>query len=148
MKKNNIALGAVYIVLGMLSLYFAVTHVKDEMSGLFYGFAGALGGNGIFMILRYFYWTNPKNEGKYQKMAEIEEIERQDELKQKIRDKAGKYTHWIGLVIISVSIFIYSVLGALEVMDTKNILMYLSVYLIFQIVVGIIVFNHLLKKYH
>ncbi|MDO4721313.1 MAG: hypothetical protein Q4A78_11670 [Peptostreptococcaceae bacterium] len=52
MKKNNIALGAVYIVLGMLSLYFAVTYVEDEMSGLFYGFAGALGGNGIFMIFQ------------------------------------------------------------------------------------------------
>ena len=78
---------------------------------------------------------------------EIEEIEQQDELKQKLRHKAGNYTYWIGMLMIALSIIVYSVLGVLNIMDTEHIVMYLGVYLISQVVIGVTVFNHLLKKY-
>lgn len=71
-----------------------------------------------------------------------------DELKQKLRDKAGKYTYWIGMLIISLSIMVYSVLGALNILDTEHIIIYLGAYLISQVFIGTIVFNHLLKKYN
>ena len=77
----------------------------------------------------------------------MEEIEQDDELKQKLRDRAGKYTYWIGMVIIALSIIVYSVLGVLNIMDTEHIVIYLAAYLISQVFIGIIVFNHLLKKY-
>ncbi len=88
-----------------------------------------------------------KNKEKYQEKIEAEEIEQQDELKQKLSDKAGRYTYLIGLLIIILSIIVYSVLGALNIMNTKHILIYLGVYLISQVFIGIIVFNYLLKNY-
>ena len=56
-------------------------------------------------------------------------------------------TYWIGIFIIALSIMVYSVLGVLNIMDTEHILIYLGAYLISQVSIGIIVFNHLLKKY-
>ena len=88
-----------------------------------------------------------KNKEKYQEKIEVEEIEQQDELKQKLSDKAGRYTYLIGLLIIILSIIVYSVVGALNIMNTKHILIYLGVYLISQVFIGIIVFNYLLKNY-
>ncbi|WP_454962482.1 hypothetical protein [Eggerthia catenaformis] len=145
MKKSNLIYGLIYIILAGIFLYVAITFDNNKMSGIFYGMTGALGGNGIFIIIRYFYWQ--KNKEKYQEKLEIEEIEQNDELKQKLRDKAGKYTYWIGMLIIALSIMVYSVLGVLNIMDTEHIVMYLGVYLISQVFIGIIVFNHLLKKY-
>lgn len=145
MKKSNLICGLIYIILAGIFLYAAIIF-DNKMSSIFYGMTGALGGNGIFTIIRYFYWQ--KNKEKYQEKLEIEKIEQNDELKQKLRDKAGKYTYWIGMLIISLSIMVYSVLGALNILDTEHIIIYLGAYLISQVFIGIIVFNHLLKKYN
>lgn len=126
-------------------MYFAVSLDPHKITGLFYGLTGALAGGGIIIIIRYFYWQ--KNKEKYQEKIEAEEIEQQDELKQKLRDKAGRYAYLIGLLVIILSIIVYSVLGALNIMNTEHILIYLGVYLISQVFIGIIVFNYLLKNY-
>lgn len=144
MKKSNLIYGLIYTILAGISLYLAIAF-DNKMSGIFYGMTGALGGNGIFIMIRYFYWQ--KNKEKYQEKLEIEEIEQNDELKQKLRDKAGKYTYWIGMLIIALSIMVYSVLGGLNIMDTEHIIIYLGAYLISLVFIGVIVFNHLLKKY-
>ncbi|MGF0039493.1 hypothetical protein ACQRBF_01815 [Peptoniphilaceae bacterium SGI.131] len=145
MKKSNLICGLIYIILAGIFLYAAIMF-DNKMLNIFYGMTGALGGNGIFTIIRYFYWQ--KNKEKYQEKLEIEKIEQNDELKQKLRDKAGKYTYWIGMLIISLSIMVYSVLGALNILDTEHIIIYLGAYLISQVFIGVIVFNHLLKKYN
>ena len=144
MKKSSLIYALIYTILAGISLYIAIIF-NSKMSGIFYGMTGALGGNGIFIIIQYFYWK--KNKKKYQEKLEIEEIEQNDELKQKLRDKAGKYTYWIGMLIVALSIIVYSVLGALNILDTEHIVIYLGAYLISQVFIGIIVFNHLLKKY-
>ena len=51
------------------------------------------------------------------------------------------------MFIIALSIMVYSVLGVLNIMDTEHIVIYLGVYLLSQVFIGVIVFNHLLKKY-
>lgn len=145
MKKNNLIFGLIYIILAGVFLYPAIFYDGNKMAGIFWGMTGALGGNGIFIIIRYFYWKN--NKEKYQEKLELEQIEQQDELKQKIRDKAGKYTYLIGMVIIAISIMVYSVLGMLDIMNTEHIVIYLSAYLISQVFIGVIVFNRILKKY-
>ncbi|EHL14806.1 hypothetical protein HMPREF9630_00849 [Peptoanaerobacter stomatis] len=144
MKKSNLIYALIYIILAGIFLYVAIIF-DNKMSGIFYGMTGAFGGSGIVTIIRYFYWQ--KNKEKYQEKLEIEEIEQQDELKQKLRDKSGKYTYWIGMLIITLSIIVYSLLGVLNIMDTEHIVIYLGAYLISQVFIGIIVFNHLLKKY-
>lgn len=145
MKKTNLVYGLIYIVLAGLSFSIAIVFDTNKLSGIFYGMTGALGGSGVVSVIRYFYWQ--KNKEKYQEKLEIEQIELQDELKQKLRDEAGKYTYWIGMLIIALSIIVYSILGVLGTMDTEYMVMYLGAYLIFQVFTGVIIFNHLLKKY-
>ena len=138
MKKSNLIYGLIYIILAGISLYAAIIF-NNKMSGIFFGMTGALGGSGIVTIIRYFYWQ--RNKEKYQEKLEIEKIEQQDELKQKLRDKAGNYTYWIGMLIIALSIMVYSVLGGLNIMNTEHIVMYLGAYLISQVFIGIIVLS-------
>ena len=116
------------------------------MSGVFYGLTGALGVGGIVSIAQYFYWK--RHNEKYEEKLEIERIEQQDELKQKLRDKSGRYAYFIGMSITALSIMAYSLLGVLNIMDTEYIVTYLSIYLISQLFIGIIVFHHLLRKYN
>ena len=144
MKKSNLIYGLIYSILAGISLYVAI-FFDNKMTGIFYGMTGAFGCGGIATVIRYFYWR--KNKEKYQEKLEIKGIEQNDELKQKLRDKAGKYTYRIGMFIIALSIMVYSVLGVLNIMDTEHIVIYLGVYLLSQVFIGVIVFNHLLKKY-
>ena len=49
---------------------------------------------------------------------------------------------------VCASIMIFSILGTLEIIDNaRMIVLYLSGYLVFQIIIGIVIFRHLLKKY-
>lgn len=145
MKKSNIIYGLTCIILSGISLYIAIIFDANKMSGVFYGLTGALGVGGIVSIAQYFYWK--RHNEKYEEKLEIERIEQQDELKQKLRDKSGRYAYLIGMSITALSIMAYSLLGVLNIMDTEYIVIYLSIYLISQLFIGIIVFNHLLRKY-
>lgn len=146
MKRSNIIYGLTYIILSGISLYIAIIFDANKMSGVFYGLTGALGVGGIISIAQYFYWK--RHNEKYEEKLEIERIEQQDELKQKLRDKSGRYAYLIGMSITALSIMAYSLLGVLNIMDTEYIVIYLSIYLISQLFIGIIVFHHLLRKYN
>ena len=79
---------------------------------------------------------------------ENERIEQHDELKTKIRDKAGRYTYSLGLMVVSFSILVFGVLGTLGIVEsTRMIILYLGGYLLFQVIAGIVIFNKLMKKY-
>lgn len=145
MKRSNIIYGLTCIILSGISLYIAIIFDANKMSGVFYGLTGALGVGGIVSIAQYFYWK--RHNEKYEEKLEIERIEQQDELKQKLRDKSGRYAYLIGMSITALSIMAYSLLGVLNIMDTEYIVIYLSIYLISQLFIGIIVFSHLLRKY-
>ena len=145
MKRSNIIYGLTCIILSGISLYIAIIFDANKMSGVFYGLTGALGVGGIVSIAQYFYWK--RHNEKYEKKLEIERIEQQDELKQKLRDKSGRYAYLICMSITALSIMAYSLLGVLNIMNTEYIVIYLSIYLISQLFIGIIVFNHLLRKY-
>lgn len=69
-------------------------------------------------------------------------------MKIKLRDKSGRYAYIIGILTITFSVLVFSILGELEIIENSRlIVLYLSGYLIFQIVIGIVIFNQLLKKY-
>lgn len=145
MKRSNMIYVLIYVILSGISLYIAIIFDANKMSGVFYGLTGALGVGGIVSIAQYFYWK--RHNEKYEEKLEIERIEQQDELKQKLRDKSGRYAYLIGMSITALSIMAYSLLGVLNIMDTEYIVIYLSIYLISQLFIGIIVFHHLLRKY-
>ncbi len=147
MKKSNLITGIIYVLFGMACLSVALLS-ETKLESILYGLAGAGIFPGIAMICKYFYWITPKNEKRYKKRLEDEQIELHDELKTKIRDRAGRYTYCLGLLILCFSILLFSILGALGIIDnTHSIVLYLSGYLAFQFIAGIVIFRCLLKKY-
>ena len=66
----------------------------------------------------------------------------------KLRDRSGRYAYVLGLVTVSLSIFVIGVLDSLNLIgNSLPLVWYLSAYLIFQVIAGIVIFNRLLKKY-
>ena len=147
MKKGNLLEGILF-VLGGIILLGAALLTDSVLDSLLIGFAAGAICSGIVMTFKYFYWSTSKNKERYQEKIENEKIELYDELKSKLRDRSGRYAYAIGLMTVSISIIIFSILGQLEVIDNlRLIVLYLGGYLIFQIVIGIVIFKQLLKKY-
>lgn len=147
MKKSYLMIGIGDILLGVICLTIALMY-ETKVEGILWGFAGAGIIPGIVAIAKYFYWSSPKNQARYEKLLENERIEMHDELKTKVRDRAGRYSYTIGLLFVSFSILIFGFLGALEILEnTRFIVLYLSGYLVFQIAIGVVIFNRMMKKY-
>ena len=147
MKKSNLVAGVLYMLFGVACLIAALL-IETTLDGILWGFAGAGIFPGMMMICKYFYWSSPKNKERYEERLENERIEMHDELKTKVRDKAGRYTYSLGLLVICFSILIFGILGTLELIgNTRMIVLYLSSYLLFQVITGIVIFNKLLEKY-
>lgn len=147
MKKSNLVIGILYIFVGIICLTIAL-FTESKLDGLFFGIAGAGIVSGVAMVFRYLYWSLPKNKEQYQQRLENENIEQHDELKEKIRDKSGRYAYVLGLITISISMLVFSALGSLKIINNSIvIILYLGGYSLFQIIAGISIFNHLLKKY-
>lgn len=147
MKKNRLFLGILYMLAGAVFLLAALC-TDSPFGGILFGLAGAGIGPGIAMIWRYFYWSKPDRRKEYEERLETERIELHDELKEKLRDKSGRYAYLLGLGVISGSMVVFSVLGSLGILrDARQIVLFLGAYLVLQIVSGIAFFQHLLKKY-
>ncbi len=148
MKKNNLMLGILYAILGSVFLIIAISHNDNKLSGVLWGLTGAMAGMGFSMIYKYIYWTRPKNKERYAEMLENERIDMHDELKEKLRDKSGRYAYVIALVVIALSMMVFSILSSLEIIkEGKLIVLYLGGLLVFLYVVGIIIYKRLLDKY-
>ena len=136
MKKSNLITGIIYIFIGAVCLYSALT-TETKLDGLLFGFAGAGIVPGIAFVMKYFYWNH-----------ENQHIEQHDELKNKLANQSARYIFIINIMIISASTVIFSILGSLEVLEnTKVMVFYLAAFLIFQIVSFNIIYQHLLKKH-
>lgn len=147
MKKSNLLEGIIFILGGTILLCTALL-TDTVLDSLLIGLAAGAICSGIVIACKYFYWTVPKNKERYQDKIANEKIELHDELKIKLRDRSGRYAYAIGLMTVTVSIIVFSILGKLEIIDNSRlIVLYLYGYLIYQIVIGIIIFKQLLKKY-
>ena len=147
MKKSYFITGAVYLAFGCLMLTVALL-TESRLEGILFGLAGAGIVPGIQMIVQYFYWSRPQNRQRYQEKREQEMIEKHDERKERLRDRAGRYAYALGLVALSLSILVFSALGALGVVQQSGpVLLFLGGYLIFQIAAGEVFYRMLQKKY-
>lgn len=147
MKKSNLITGIIYIFIGAICLYFALT-TETKLDGLLFGFAGAGIVPGIAFVMKYFYWNHPDHKQEFTEILENQHIEQHDELKNKLANQSARYIFIINIIIISASTVIFSILGSLEVLEnTKVMVLYLAAFLIFQIVSFNIIYQHLLKKY-
>lgn len=146
MKKTQLISGIIYTLLGLALLLTAI-FINTEI-GMLYGLGGALTGPGLVMMGKYFYWSRPQNRQRYEERLDNERIEMNDELKQKLRDRSGRYAYVLGMVTVSLSIFVIGILEDLGLIgDSRPMILYLAAYLIFQVIAGIVIFNRLLKKY-
>lgn len=147
MKRSYLYTGIVTLMVALLfGIVAALTNTKLE--SLLWGFTGGALGGGGSILWKYFYWSRPKNKNKYEERLENETIELQDERKEKLRNQSGRYAYIWGLAITGAAIVIFSVLGALEIIQhTRVLILYLCGYVLFQYVIGIVIFRHLNKKY-
>lgn len=146
-KKYNLLEGAAFVLGGFIILCIALL-TASNIDSILIGFGAGGVFSGIVMICKYFYWNTPENKERYQEKIENEKIELYDELKIKLRDKSGRYAYIIGILMISFSMVVFFILGKLEIIENSRlIVLYLGGYLIFQIIIGIVIFNQLLKKY-
>ena len=147
MKKSTFAIGIVYLLAGF-GFLFAALSMKNELTSLLCGFAGATIGLGISSICKFFYWTSPKHEKEYREKLKQQQIELHDELKEKLRDKSGRYAYILGLVTAAAAIPVLAVLMKLHLIENSLLLIsFLFGYLILQYLAGVVIFRHLLKKY-
>ncbi len=147
MKKDNLYVGLASLFIGGICLVIAL-NFESGIRSLLFGFAGAGIGPGAVMLWKYYYWTRPENRKRYQEKIENENIELHDERKTMLRDKSGRYAYLIGFAVISVSMVVFSIMGNLNIIqNSRLIILYLGGYLVFQYIIGVVIFNHLNKKY-
>ena len=147
MKKNNLVISCLYVAWGIVNLLAGLL-TNTKLDDIFFGMAGAGIVPGIMMIYRYFYWKSPKNSRRYQEILENEQIEQRDELKEKVRGLAARYTYLSGVLMTSFAMLVFAVLGSLDVpVDYRVTVLYLGGFLIFQGVAGVVMFKRLMKKY-
>lgn len=146
MKKSNLVTAITYIAIGLLLLAGAAG-IRGRLSRVLFGFFGGFMGAGIAGVWRYFYWSAPGNRQRYEEKLDQERIELQDEMKSRLRDQSGRYAYLLGLTVLSASIVVFSVLGALNILDSRVIILFLGGYLLFQVVAGMVIFKHLLGGY-
>lgn len=147
MKKNNLIVGLIYILIGVTCLVLTL-FLDININGLLFWFAGAGIIPGLIMVVQYFYWNLSKNKNRYVERLENQNIELLDERKQKLRDKSGRYAYILGLAVIGLSIVIISILGPMELIPNfRFMVIFLYIYLVFQFIIGIIIFYYLNNKY-
>lgn len=146
-KKSNLFIAIINICLGITCLLIAL-NFNTKLESLLYGFTGAYICSGAVMLWKYYYWSRPENKARYLEKVENEDIELNDERKIILRDKSGRYAYIIGLIVSVISIVIFSIMGNLNIIENyKLIIVYLSGFVIFQYLIGILIFNQLSKKY-
>lgn len=147
MKKGNLITGLIYLIVG-ISCFIIQNIFETGLDGILIGLTGAGVGGGVVMLWKYYYWTRPKNQKEYEDLVEGRTIDLQDERKEKLRDKSGRYAYILGLIILSISILVFSVLGSLDIINNSQlIVLYLGIFLIFQYIIGVVIYRYLSKKY-
>jgi len=147
MKKSNLIAGIGSVAVGVICVTIALL-TETKLEGILWGLTGAGIAPGVLQILQYFHFGAPENRERYEELLENKRIEMCDELKNKVRNQAGRYAYVAGLMMICVSMLAFSILGALGIMENAQVfVLYLFAYLMVQFALGIVFFNRLMKKY-
>ena len=147
MKKSHLWTGIAYVAAGIVLLLIALP-LETRLGSLLFGFAFACLGPGVVMICKYVYWNAPENQARYQEKLDQERVELRDELNQKLRDRSGRYAYVVGLGVVSASIAVFALLDAAGVIrDGRLLVLYLGGFLVFQGVIGRVIYRRLQRKY-
>ena len=147
MKRSHLLTGIAYVIAGMV-LLLASLPVETRLGSLLFGFGFACLVPGLVMICKYFYWNAPENRARYQEKLDQERVELRDELNQKLSERSSQYAYVIGLGVTTAAIVVFSLLDALEVIQGGRLMvLYLGAYLVFQVVIGQVIYRRLRRKY-
>lgn len=147
MKKIKLIIGIIFLGISVLTLFFAV-NITTTLGSSVFGLSGAFFGFGAKAIYDYFYWSKPERSKEYEEKIEEIEILSHDERLIRLREKSGRYSYLAGLIVSTISIWVFMILEWLGIMKYNKILfIYLGGFIIFQLVIGIVIFNYLNKKY-
>lgn len=145
MKKSNLVIGIIYLLLGLVCLFVSLT-TNSKLDSILFGFTGAFIGPGLYLIAKYCYYA--KHQAAYKAKTEREQIELNDELKEKLRNKSGRYAYLLGLLVIGAAVPLFVILERLELIKSNLVfIIFLFGYLIFQIAGGLVIYRILAKKY-
>lgn len=147
MKKSSFWSGLVYFLLGLAFLLAGLVW-ETRLSSLCVGFGAGMLSSGIMQLVRYRKWTRPENRAAYREKLEEAQIELRDERKAMLRDRSGRYAWLLGMVLCAVSIVVFGVLGALEIVESARLMvLFLGAYLLVQHGAGVFFYRHLSQKY-
>ena len=147
MKKGHLFTGIGYVLAGC-ALLAASLGSEGRLGSLLFGFAFAALTSGIVMIGKYCYWTRPENRDRYREKLDRENTELRDELNQKLSERSGQYAYLIGLGVTAAAIVVFSLLDVLEVIRGGRLLVgYLGAFLVFEIMIGQVIYRRLRRKY-
>lgn len=147
MKKSNLWSGLAYVLLGLAFLLAGLLW-ETRLSSLSVGFGAGMLSSGVVQLARYRKWTRPENREAYRERLEAEQIELRDERKSMLRDRAGRYAWLLGMVLCALSIVVFGILGALElVANVRLVILFLAAYLLVQYGAGVYFYRRLEKKY-
>lgn len=148
MKKSDLWFGIAMIAMGLACL--AAVFLNTLVSSLFAGLFGGLTVPGVMQVYKYCKYTSPKHAAEYQERLEQEQIDLRDERKEMLRNKSGRITYVLGLLVLAVSMTVFSFLGKLGIVEeaaARLLIFFLAAYLLFQLFAGILIYRLLETKY-
>lgn len=148
MKKSDVWVGVAMIALGLVCL--AAVFLDTPVSALFGGFFGAFTVPGVMQVYKYRKYTSPKHAAEYRERLEREQIDLRDERKEMLRNKSGRIAYVLGLLVLAVSMTVFSFLGKLGVVEesaARLLIFFLAGYLLFQLFAGMLIYKWLEAKY-
>ena len=149
MKKRDLVSSIVCLVIGAVCLV-AGLFFDTKLESMLGAMAGILLVRGVLRLRDYLYWNAPENRERYQEILENERIENHDELKEKVRDRSGRYAYLFGLYFVCAAVVVIELLRIQEILDyntTRAIMLSLGGYLVVQLIAERVIFKHLMKKY-
>ncbi|QJD85671.1 hypothetical protein [Cohnella herbarum] len=111
------------------------------IAGLLFGVGSVLVVLGLGNMVHLLWLNKPKNKVKYDAKIRTSKIEAKDERKIRIKEKAGWKTNIIIFYILMALTVVFSLIGIDKIVVTV-----LSGVFVFQIGLGIFLFNHYAKK--
>lgn len=147
MNKTTLYTGIIYTSIG-LALFTIALLGEYPYEAFLWGLGGGSIGTGISLLWRYFYWKRPSKESDYQKRLEVQNIASHDERNIMLRDKSGRIAYMLMtffLVALGVICSALSVFGVMMPLMRYLALIFCGI-MLFQIFLGIVVFNYLSKR--
>lgn len=132
-----------WIIVGVGIILSFLFILDSPLFGMILGFSGGIFGTTIVLFLLYC----KKNE-EVRKHEEKIAINRKDERKIMLRDKSGRYAYIISLVLLLVITTFFFILNKMEIRISIDVI--ISVYsalVIFEYVLGMLIFKYLAHKY-